>query len=123
MLNKGDLCKVKLTGIANLPQIVKENNEIMYLGEFTQNSQVVAICSSIHVNELLFIQKELLLKNKNQLDDIGKMVRIQMDMLTTLKEISFQLKSMANDVAHVHGEDSEEDEFFTVKKDDDSNLH
>ncbi len=36
-LKRGDTCSVKEDGIVNLPQIVKENNELMFIGEFSQN--------------------------------------------------------------------------------------
>ncbi len=94
-LKRGDTCSVKEDGIVNLPQIVKENNELMFIGEFSQNKELVAICSSIYVNELIFIQKDLLTKMKKQPNGYEKMSMLQLDLLTTLKEISFQLKTLA----------------------------
>lgn len=92
VITKGDICTVKVQGIKNLPQIVIENNEVMYIGEFKKDFDTIAICSSIFVSELLFIQKDLLEKNKKQPTILEKMLLIQMDSIVALKEISFHLK-------------------------------
>ena len=93
-LLKGDICKVKDAGVANLPQIVRENNQLMYIGEFTQNKDKVSICSSVYVNELLFVQSDLLEKLSKQPSQLEKFATVQLDILTTLKEVSFQLKTL-----------------------------
>ncbi len=118
VISKGDLCTVQITGTQGLPQIVMENNEVMFVGEFNQNNDKIAICSSVYVNELLFIHKDLLTKKTKQPSASERFFIMQMDTLTTLKEISFQLKNLIQ-----NNVESEEDIIVNKPINEDTNYN
>ncbi len=118
VISKGDMCIVTTNGTQGLPQIVIENNEVMFIGEFKQNLDTIAICSSVYVNELIFIHKSLLTRKDKQPSAVEKFTIMQMDILTTLKEVSFQLKNIA-----ANGGQPDEDIGFSKPLNEDINYN
>lgn len=93
-IKSGDLCTVNVTGMPNVPIIMHENNEVLFIGEYTSNKEKIAICSSAFVNELIFLPKNILARKSKQPTKAERMEAMQIDILTTVKELSFQLKTL-----------------------------
>jgi len=120
---KGDILAFKNATEVDAPPFVLESNEVVYIGEFLNDKdEPIAICSHPLFHELLYINTSVLVKKKTQPDQFTKLVNIQLDVLSTLKELSAQLNSFA-DMITIHRDHLEEMGDEHDEEDKKNNFH